>query len=116
MFSHSQPQKVNTKVIVPIDNSHPDAYSAPTAYRGLHLACRRSFQDPLPAKIFERQYAAFAYSTFILTFSAACYSIFLGSYLSIWCFGRGSRLYRSGGSGSVDRWQHVWGYRSDVTG
>ena len=37
-------------------------------------------QEPVPTKTFEQQYSALASSTFLLTFSAACYSIFLGSY------------------------------------
>jgi PPP family 3-phenylpropionic acid transporter len=73
--------------------------------------------DPLPAKTFEQQYSALASSTFLLTFSAACYSIFLGSYLSSrGVSGTNLGYIGAAGPAALIVGNMVWGYVSDLTG
>ncbi len=68
-------------------------------------------------KTFEQQYGALAYSTFLLTFSAACYSIFLGSYLSSrGVSGSDLGYIGAAGPGALILGNMFWGYISDLTG
>lgn len=74
-------------------------------------------QDARPAHTFQQQYAALASSTFLLTFSAACYSIFLGSYLSTQgVSGKDLGFVGAAGPLALILGNAVWGYVSDVTG
>lgn len=72
----------------------------------------------LPAqRTFDQQYPAIASSTFLLTFSAALYSIFLGSYLSSrGVSGSDVGLIGAAGSAALAAGNLAWGFISDLTG
>src|SRR5438552_14913919 len=77
----------------------------------------QSTADQGSRNTFEQQYAALASSTFLLTFSAACYSIFLGSFLSSrGVTGRGLGYIGAAGSAALIAGNLAWGFVSDVTG
>ncbi len=70
-----------------------------------------------PGTAFGQQYAPLALSIFLLNFSASCYSIFLGSYLSSRGV-PGAELGYIGaaGPGALIAGNLMWGYVSDLTG
>jgi PPP family 3-phenylpropionic acid transporter len=73
--------------------------------------------DPGLRKTFEQQYVALASSTFLLTFSTGCYSIFLGSFLSSrGVNGEDLGFIGAAGSAALIAGNLAWGFISDVTG